>query len=87
MEKRFRESPYNAKAHLFVGADASVGYFIPARNTAISCIPARASEHRTTWFFQRLLEEVSILGGQAEGFIWLRPGVRLGGSMVDIKSP
>lgn len=86
MEQLFRESPDNAKAHLFVSADASVGYFIPARNTAISYVPARTSNCRITWFFQRLLEEVPIFGRQSGDTIWLRPGVRMGGSPVDAKS-
>jgi hypothetical protein len=75
MEQFFRDSADYAHAHLFVAADASVGYFIPSRNTAISYVPARTSDCRITWFFQRLLQEVPIFRGQPQGAVWLRPGV------------
>lgn len=73
MEKLFRDSAEHAKAHLFVAADASVGYFIPSRNTAISIVPAHTSDCRMTWFFQRLLQEVPIFRRPSEGAIWMRP--------------
>lgn len=64
MEKPFHDSAHYAKAHLFVAADASIGYFIPALDTAISFLPARTSECKATWFFQRLLQEVPIFEEQ-----------------------
>ena len=76
MEKLFRDSADNAQAHLFVAADASVGFFIPSRNTAISYVPARTSDCRMTWFFQRLLQEVPIFRGAPQGAVWLRQGIR-----------
>ena len=78
VEQLFRDSPEHAKAHLFVAADASIGYFIPDRNTAISFLPARTSECKVTWFFQRLLQEAPIFQGCAGNEIWLREGVKLG---------
>ena len=78
MDQMFRDSQEHSKAHLFVAADASIGYFIPDRNTAISFLSSRTSECRVTWFFQRLLQEVPIFQGRAENEIWLRPGVKLG---------
>lgn len=76
MEELFRSSADHAQAHLFVASDASVGYFIPSRCTAISYVPAHTSNCRMTWFFQRLLQEAPIFRGQPEGTIWLRPGIR-----------
>lgn len=88
MEELFRSSADHAQAHLFVAADASVGYFIPSRDAAISYVPARTSDCRMTWFFQRLLQEVPIFRGQPEGAIWLRPAVKLGKHpFVDAASP
>lgn len=78
MEQLFRDSEHHAKAHLFVGADASIGYFIPARNTVISLLPARTSECRVTWFFQRLLHELPIFQGRSGNEIWLPPRVKFG---------
>lgn len=75
MEKLFRDSADNAHAHLFVAADASVGYFIPSRDVAISYVPALTSDCRMTWFFQRLLQEVPIFRGQPQGAVWLRQGI------------
>ena len=78
MHKLFRDSLEHAKAHLFVAIDASIGYFIPARNTAISLLPARTSECRVTWFFQRLLQELPIFQGRNGNEIWLPPGIHIG---------
>jgi len=78
MDRLFRDSLDHAKVHLFVAADASIGYFIPSRNTAISFLPARTSECKVTWFFQRLLQEVPIFNDRAEGEIWLRPDIKIG---------
>lgn len=78
MHQLFHDSLGQAKAHLFVAADASIGYFIPARNTAISFLPGRTSECRVTWFFQRLLHEVPIFQGRNINEIWLRPGLKTG---------
>jgi hypothetical protein len=76
MEKLFRNSPEHAKARLFIEEDASVGFFIPSRNTAICCVPARTSQCRMIWFFQRLLQEVPIFQGAPADGIWLAPDTR-----------
>ena len=78
MERLFRESSEHAKANLFVAADASIGFFLPAQNKAISFLPAQTSDCQVTWFFKRLLQEIPIFRGTEGLEIWLRPGVQLG---------
>lgn len=78
MEQLFRDSEHHAKANFFIATDASIGYFISVLNSAISFLPARTSECRVTWFFQRLLQELPIFEGRSGNEIWLRPGIKIG---------
>lgn len=72
-EKLFRTRHPEGDALLFVGKDAGVGYFIPARNEALCIFPSRYADSRVTWFFKRLLEETEILKDIPDGTIWTAP--------------
>lgn len=69
-EKIFREKEPSGDAMLFVAQDASVGFFVPEKNTAFSIFPGRTSLLNVTQFFSRLIEETDILREAPEGAIW-----------------
>lgn len=72
-ERVFREYHPNGDALLFVGKDASAGYFIPERDEALCVFPWRNSDSRVTQFLSRLLEESGILNNIPDGAIWTAP--------------
>lgn len=72
-ERVFREQYPDGRAHLFVAKDASVGFYFPEQDCACSVLPARTSQARVTWFFQRLLEETGWFAAQPAGTIWHAP--------------
>ena len=69
-EKVFREKEPSGDAVLFVAHDASVGFFVPEKNTAFSIFPGKTSRSNITQFFSRLLAETDILQNAPKGGIW-----------------
>lgn len=72
-ETLFRSHHPDGDALLFVGKDASAGYFIPDENKALCVFPSRYDDSRVTWFFKRLLEESELLSSIPDGSIWTAP--------------
>lgn len=72
-ENIFRKKYPKGDAFLFIGKDASSGYFIPEKNEAICVFPGRNNDSHVTEFFRRLLEESGI-HGIPEGAIWIASG-------------
>ena len=77
IEQIFRDFSKDAKAHLYIDINASIGYFVPAKNTFFPILDTGTSQSWARWFFQRLIQEVSIFQESAANEIWLRPGVKV----------
>jgi len=75
-EKRFRDQQPDGEAFLFVGKDASVGFFVPGKDTAFSIFSGLRSSYHVTSFFRRLIKESGILDNVPEGAIWTTPMLR-----------
>lgn len=75
-EKLFREQQPDGEAFLFVRKDASVGFFIPAKDTAFSIFPGRDDRYHVTSFFKRLIHESGIFENSPDGAIWVSPASR-----------
>lgn len=72
-EINFRNYHPQGDALLFVGQDASVGYFISEENKAVCVFPGRNRGGHVTEFFRRLLDETEILSNTPDGAIWIAP--------------
>lgn len=75
-EEVFRSRHPIGNALLFVGKDASVGFFVPEEDTALCIFPSRNSDSRVTEFFRRLLDESGMLTNIPDGAIWTAPSSR-----------
>ena len=69
-EEVYAQQHATERAILFISKNASVGFFNPDTQLAVSVLHGRKREHQTTLFFERLNEETGILDSIPEGAIW-----------------
>jgi len=69
-EKLFREQQPEVGAFLYVGKDASVGFFVPGKDAAFSVFSGQNSHYHVTAFLNRLIHESGIFEKLPEGTIW-----------------
>lgn len=70
-EELYREHKPEGEAFLFVNGKASVGFYDPYQDIALSTLPSKNSRYFTTIFFKRIIEEAGLLSNAPSGSIWL----------------